>query len=138
MIILCASLHLHVANGEVFTWGCDDDGKLGHGASTGLLNASTKNTANKGSNSAVSEVDKKDSSIPNRVEFLYNKGIQIMQIGCGLFHTAAVGISNGEKRNGDVYCWGLGLGGRLGLGGEKSAELPTLVPGRVYGIAFLF
>ena len=122
-----------VGNGEVYTWGCEDDGKLGHGTATNLLATSTNtkimptSLANKATSNNNAKID---FNVPNRIDSLYQKGIRVTQIGCGLFHSAAIGVStSGEGRHVDVYCWGLGLGGRLGFGHEKSVEVPTLVSG---------
>ena len=125
------------ALGEVYTWGCADDGKLGHPAPPAALppTANVKPKATSGGRNPISPNPAAapiDPGVPNRVEYFYNQGIRVVQIGCGLFHSAALGVGSGaDAHNGKVYTWGLGIGGRLGLGGEKSAEEPTLVTGLV-------
>ena len=48
--------------------------------------------------------------------------MDVCSIACGSHHVVAVG------NDGDVYAWGKGEGGRLGLGHEEDCCVPTQVP----------
>lgn len=126
---VCAN-DTRAASGEVYTWGCADDGKLGHGSVAGALPPSAnvkQRPAKPGATGSVAAPSAPvDNSVPNRIESLCANGVRITQIACGLFHSAAIGVSGGCTQ---VFTWGLGLGGRLGSGSEKSNEVPTLVAG---------
>ena len=64
-------------NGEVFSWGDNTDGQLGHG-------------------------DKKERSVPTKVTAL--DGIVIIKISCGRYHTAAIS-DKGELLTWYVRSW---------------------------------
>mmetsp|Transcript_3982 Transcript_3982/g.4478 ORF Transcript_3982/g.4478 Transcript_3982/m.4478 type:complete len:1170 (-) Transcript_3982:395-3904(-) len=57
-------------------------------------------------------------AIPRQVDFPEGSN-DITQVSGGRFHTVAL------NRNGDVFTWGQGNGGRLGLGDELTYLLPT-------------
>ena len=48
--------------------------------------------------------------------------VDILSVSCGNEHVVVVG------GNGDVYAWGRGAGGRLGLGNEDDHCTPQKVP----------
>ena len=48
--------------------------------------------------------------------------VDILSVSCGNEHVVVVG------GNGDVYAWGRGAGGRLGLGNEEDHCTPQKVP----------
>ncbi|DAZ94133.1 TPA: hypothetical protein N0F65_010377 [Lagenidium giganteum] len=58
---------------------------------------------------------------PRTIDFLSAKG-RVTDIACGLGHTIAL-LSNGE-----MYAWGNGSNGRLGLGDTNDRSAPTRVP----------
>eukprot|EP00300_Choanocystis_sp_HF-7_P019282 c20291_g1_i1.p1 GENE.c20291_g1_i1~~c20291_g1_i1.p1 ORF type:complete len:1112 (-),score=197.97 c20291_g1_i1:2283-5597(-) len=96
----CATAEMHCAactdEGECFTWGSGDFGKLGHGE----LN---------------------DETTPRLVAALDGK--KVIQVACGFSHTLAL-IAGSQ----DVYAWGSGHGGKLGLGDQQNRSEPALVP----------
>lgn len=98
-VVQCATAEMHCAactdEGECFTWGSGDFGKLGHGE----LN---------------------DETTPRLVAALDGK--KVIQVACGFSHTLA--LISGSL---DVYAWGSGHGGKLGLGDEQNRSEPTLI-----------
>ncbi|CEM20137.1 unnamed protein product [Vitrella brassicaformis CCMP3155] len=86
-------------SGNVFTWGSGAYARLGHG-------------------------DEDDGVYPRLVQEL--KGIQIVQVACGAFHTLAL------SRHGQVYAWGCGLG--MGLL-EECDTRKVILPKRVTSFA---
>eukprot|EP00741_Cyanophora_paradoxa_P003473 tig00000711_g3373.t1 len=93
--IACGDLHSIALTtvGEVFAWGANDYGQLGHGGAQG-------------------------EALPRRVEAL--SGINVTQIACGDNHSMAL------SDTGELYAWGRGTYGALGLGtdGEKRTPQP--------------
>ncbi|KAJ9582054.1 hypothetical protein L9F63_003637, partial [Diploptera punctata] len=85
------------AEGEVYSWGEGDDGKLGHG--------------NKRPQEALGR--------PRVIEAL--RGKEIIDIACGGAHSAAITC------NREVYTWGKGRYGRLGHGDSEDQLKPKLV-----------
>ena len=80
--------------GEVFTWGKGYCGKLGHG-------------------------DESDQQTPKRVEALF--GVKIIQVACGMNHTAVC------SEDGHVYTFGRGEDGELGHGDLENRTSPVRV-----------
>ena len=64
--------------------------------------------------------DRNSQKSPVKVEMLSNKPIS--SISCGGWHSCAL------TPNGDVYAWGSGRCGQLGLGDWASHRVPVLVP----------
>ncbi|KAJ4833183.1 RCC1 domain-containing protein rug3, mitochondrial [Turnera subulata] len=105
---------------QVFSWGRGASGQLGGGieeirlypAPVGLLHLPSSFTL---------------SPTPGRLVSLndqaHGRGQSVPQVGisCGLFHSALV-------VEGQLWVWGKGDGGRLGLGHENPAFVPTLNP----------
>ena len=83
--------------GDVFTWGEESYGKLGHG----------------------DESDQKTRRRPKRVEALI--GVKAKQVSCGSHHIAVC------TEDGRVYTFGSGESGQLGHGDKKNRTSPTLV-----------
>jgi alpha-tubulin suppressor-like RCC1 family protein len=107
----CGSRHALALSesGDVFSWGCGDSGRLGHG-------------------------DNESHARPTRIEaFALSSDQAILQVACGDSHSLA------RSTDGRVYAWGSGSYGRLGLGGEVDQHIPKLLesikPYFVVGIA---
>eukprot|EP00658_Telonema_sp_P-2_P082665 TRINITY_DN8784_c0_g1_i1.p1 TRINITY_DN8784_c0_g1~~TRINITY_DN8784_c0_g1_i1.p1 ORF type:complete len:1789 (-),score=688.48 TRINITY_DN8784_c0_g1_i1:283-5649(-) len=87
--VAAGSFHTIVltTTGEVYSWGCGRDGQLGHG-------------------------DWGSPRVPHLIKALQNK--QVIQVGCGEYHSAAL------TANGEVYTWGDGGDGQLGHGDGRT------------------
>lgn len=95
-MVACGQHHsaLLSEDGRVFTWGRGEYGQLGHGA-------------------------KENVAVPTVVKFfepLNKAGNKVVAIACGGHHTLAT------MSNGDVYSWGFGTMGQLGIGALKSND----------------
>uniref|UniRef100_A0A8C9RA53 E3 ubiquitin-protein ligase HERC2 n=1 Tax=Scleropages formosus TaxID=113540 RepID=A0A8C9RA53_SCLFO len=88
------------ANGEVFSWGCGDGGRLGHGDTT-YLEEPALITAFTGKQT----------------------GKHVVHIACGSTYSAAI------TADGELYTWGRGNYGRLGHGSSEDQTTPMLVTG---------
>ncbi|XP_059922232.1 E3 ubiquitin-protein ligase HERC2 isoform X1 [Gadus macrocephalus] len=86
------------SNGEVFSWGCGDGGRLGHGDTTYLEEPAMIATFNG-----------------------KQAGKQVVQIACGSTYSAAV------TADGELFTWGRGNYGRLGHGSSEDQTTPMLV-----------
>ncbi|XP_061894415.1 E3 ubiquitin-protein ligase HERC2-like [Entelurus aequoreus] len=86
------------SNGEVFSWGCGDGGRLGHG-DTNYLEEPTMVAAFNGKQA----------------------GKQVAHVACGSTYSAAV------TADGELYTWGRGNYGRLGHGSSEDQTTPLLV-----------
>ncbi|RVE74076.1 hypothetical protein OJAV_G00037550 [Oryzias javanicus] len=86
------------SNGEVYSWGCGDGGRLGHGDAT-----------------YVEE--------PTLIAAFSGKqaGKQVVEIACGSTYSAAI------TADGELYTWGRGNYGRLGHGSSEDVTTPMLV-----------
>nr|CAD7446271.1 unnamed protein product [Timema bartmani] len=111
------------AEGEVYSWGEGDDGKLGHGS---RRHFELEVVGPVCSRYLVCGLSQDDSLIaecscerPRLVEML--KGKEIVDIACGGAHSAAITA----KR--EVYTWGKGRYGRLGHGDSEDQLKPKLV-----------
>ena len=88
--------------GEVFTWGGEDRGKLGHGYCGKLGHG-----------------DERKQLTPKRVEALV--GVKVKQVSCGRDHTAVC------TEDGRMYTFGTGEHGELGQGDKENKTSPALV-----------
>ncbi|XP_057260463.1 E3 ubiquitin-protein ligase HERC2 isoform X7 [Pezoporus wallicus] len=88
------------ANGEVFSWGCGDGGRLGHGDTVPL------------------EEPKMISALSGK-----QAGKHVVHIACGSTYSAAI------TAEGELYTWGRGNYGRLGHGSSEDQTIPMLVTG---------
>ncbi|OXB80416.1 UNVERIFIED_CONTAM: hypothetical protein H355_003472 [Colinus virginianus] len=88
------------ANGEVFSWGCGDGGRLGHGDTVPL------------------EEPKLISALSGK-----QAGKHVVHIACGSTYSAAI------TAEGELYTWGRGNYGRLGHGSSEDQTIPMLVTG---------
>uniref|UniRef100_A0A8B9QQL8 E3 ubiquitin-protein ligase HERC2 n=1 Tax=Anas platyrhynchos TaxID=8839 RepID=A0A8B9QQL8_ANAPL len=85
------------ANGEVFSWGCGDGGRLGHGDTVPL------------------EEPKLISALSGK-----QAGKHVVHIACGSTYSAAI------TAEGELYTWGRGNYGRLGHGSSEDQTIPML------------
>ncbi|XP_066478199.1 E3 ubiquitin-protein ligase HERC2 isoform X5 [Tiliqua scincoides] len=88
------------ATGEVFSWGCGDGGRLGHGDTVPL------------------EEPKMISALSGK-----QAGKHVVHIACGSTYSAAI------TAEGELYTWGRGNYGRLGHGSSEDQTIPVLVTG---------
>ena len=111
--ISCGRSHIALINSqcEVFTWGVDEFGCLGHN--------NTKNDGRKNDTIAT----------PKQVEFF--RGISVINVSCGGYHTAFIALGLNDRLYGDVYTCGQGKGGQLGLG---ESILATSIPTRLLSL----
>ncbi|XP_024133922.1 E3 ubiquitin-protein ligase HERC2 isoform X2 [Oryzias melastigma] len=86
------------SNGEVYSWGCGDGGRLGHGDAT-YVEEPTVIAAFSGKQT----------------------GKQVIEIACGSTYSAAI------TADGELYTWGRGNYGRLGHGSSEDVTTPMLV-----------
>ncbi|XP_077153037.1 E3 ubiquitin-protein ligase HERC2 isoform X1 [Ranitomeya variabilis] len=86
--------------GELYSWGCGDGGRLGHGDTVSIEE-------------------------PKLISALCGKqsGKQIVHIACGSTYSAAI------TNDGELYTWGRGNYGRLGHGSSEDQTVPMLVTG---------
>ncbi|XP_068326461.1 PH, RCC1 and FYVE domains-containing protein 1-like [Pyrus communis] len=109
--IACGPWHTAAvtSGGQLFTFGDDTFGALGHG-------------------------DHSSTSTPREVETL--RGLRTRRIACGIWHTAAVvevmnessyPETSSNSSYGKLYTWGAGDKGRLGHGDEQSKLVPECV-----------
>ena len=54
--------------------------------------------------------------MPEKITFL--EGMKVMDIACGDQHSGCI------TQDGQVYVWGVGLNGRLGIGTDVDKEIP--------------
>jgi RCC1 and BTB domain-containing protein len=147
--ITCGSYHTAAVtnNGELFTWGGGMYGKLGHGSESGCstprkveglsdvhvgsVACGSRHTVAVTSNGAIYSWGDKENGVaghasteghqytPKVVDKLLNKNV-VQLSACG-FHTGCI---TDEKQ---VYIWGEGKFGRLGLGSERNCHSPRLI-----------
>ena len=147
--VAVSNTHLVVltAEGLVFTWGEGKKGQLGHGeleawrsrplcvealkgksitrvgAGDGFSVFSSDNgivmTCGDGSFGALGHGDWNSSARPLLIEQLLS--VDVVDVGCGAEHVVVVG------GRGDVYSWGRGQAGRLGLNSEEDQCSPREV-----------
>ncbi|KAL5011340.1 hypothetical protein ScPMuIL_009891 [Solemya velum] len=136
------------AEGEVFSWGEGDDGKLGHGnrspcdrprvieslrgkeivniAAGGAHSACiTSNgelyTWGKGRYGRLGHGDSEDQARPKLVEAL--KGYRVTDVACGSGDAQTLCITDDDS----VWSWGDGDYGKLGRGGSDGCKIPMKV-----------
>ncbi|EFC48309.1 hect E3 ubiquitin ligase [Naegleria gruberi] len=105
--IQCGTYHSCVIDdeGRLYTWGFNgsifNQSALGHGKNSWLT----------------------DLSKPKQVEAL--KGEFVKQVAAGQYHTGVICGEQGNSESNQVFVWGKGDWGRLGLGNSNSKPLPT-------------
>eukprot|EP00193_Tetraselmis_chui_P011077 CAMPEP_0177791378 /NCGR_PEP_ID=MMETSP0491_2-20121128/23891_1 /TAXON_ID=63592 /ORGANISM="Tetraselmis chuii, Strain PLY429" /LENGTH=898 /DNA_ID=CAMNT_0019313585 /DNA_START=155 /DNA_END=2853 /DNA_ORIENTATION=+ len=147
--VACGPRHAAVItrNGEAYTWGCGDAGRLGHGdcqssaqpkmvmdlSGKGVVqvacgdwhtSAVTREgclyTWGDGTAGILGHGTPHRQWAPKRVERPL-EGVTITLVTSGPYHTAAV------ASNGSLYTWGDGFGGKLGHGGHDTCLVPRKV-----------
>lgn len=105
--ISCGASHtgVYTDQGYAYSWGYAGDGQLGHG-----------NRKRRDTPCRVVALDPSSLSDEKGAD-------QIIWVGCGWRHTAAV------TRGGKLLTWGWGQGGRLGHGNSEDVTSPTQVKG---------
>ncbi|ETV64248.1 hypothetical protein, variant 2 [Aphanomyces astaci] len=100
--VSCGAMHAAMVNenGQMYTWGSGDGGRLGHG-------------------------DLASHVAPRLVEALASD--VVFQISCGCWHTVAIVLVPPLLKGGFVYAWGTGRYGQLALGGNQVVPTPTLI-----------
>lgn len=144
--------------GVVFTWGCGKYGTLGHGdyqdrlqptavevmnekrivlVSSGFSHTALVNedgnlfTCGKGSDGALGHgKDHSDKLVPTVVEALRER-VKIRHSSCsqGEHHAHTLACSD----EGEVWSWGDGYKGKLGLGNQESQDTPTMIDHAHFG-----
>jgi len=146
--VLCGGHHSAALSGDgrVFTWGFDDDGRLGHGVpghqfvpklveallmrtvvqiacgcwhSAALTSDGAAWTWGSCKSGQLGTAAKNSSATPRVV--LQGKGGGIVSIACGTAHTAAL------ARDGTVFTWGKHDDGRLGVESTADQTYPRAV-----------
>ena len=113
------------ADGQLFTWGANDNAQLGH---TDLYGYYADDEAND-SRVARSERDTvaaarskwRDPLVPCRVRWFHEQSILVTFVACGAEYTLAVDSDN------SLYSWGQGDYGNLGHGDTLPRQVPTRV-----------
>eukprot|EP00941_MAST-03F_sp_MAST-3F-sp1_P001264 g1264.t1 len=110
--IACGSDHsaLITERGNLYTWGRQHKGQLGHLDTWGSQSSVSRNDLRRRS---------KDS--PCLVKQLFKAGLQIKFVACGSDFTMAI------DQNGDLSSWGLGSYGNLGHGDTLDRKEPAVV-----------
>ncbi|RLN96587.1 hypothetical protein BBJ28_00000161 [Nothophytophthora sp. Chile5] len=104
--VACGALHSLVltADGKVYSWGCSDGGRLGHG---------------------------RVSSRPGEPTMVHGalSTLVALAVACGAWHSVCIAAeaSQVESGAGRVYTWGTGIYGQLGVGGTQVAHEPLAV-----------
>ncbi|GER47886.1 regulator of chromosome condensation family protein [Striga asiatica] len=109
--ISCGVRHaaLVTRTGEVFTWGEESGGRLGHGLGRDAAHP------------------RPSAASPREVESL--TGLRTVAVACGVWHTAAVvEVIATQPSAGKLFTWGDGDKNRLGHGDREARVKPTCVP----------
>lgn len=100
--------------GEVYTVGHHRNGRLGHGRVGGMRTRS----------GAANVRDGEPQLVPRKITSLQK--LRIIQVALGSYHTAVL------TSEGEVYSFGHGSSGQLGLGNADDVHSPTKVKGLVF------
>tara|TARA_Y100000389_G_scaffold64397_1_gene60455 strand:+ start:3783 stop:5207 length:1425 start_codon:yes stop_codon:yes gene_type:complete len=158
LMVACGYFHTAVLTevGGVYTFGCGEDGQLGHGDeenqlaprrlpaacfndervvmvaagnshTVGLSEAGHVFTWGYGEDGRLGHGDQDSQWAPRQVEAGRFGGDKVVFVAAGVAHTAAV------TEGGWLYTWGCGCFGRLGHGDTRNRLVPTLVGAQVFG-----
>ncbi|CAG7818352.1 unnamed protein product [Allacma fusca] len=136
------------SDGEVFSWGCGDGGRLGHGDtnsrdeptlvqslvgknvvqiscgstySAAITDTGELYTWGRGTYGRLGHGNSDDQNAPYQVAAL--KGYRMVDVACGSGDAQTLAVTS----TGLVYSWGDGDYGKLGRGGSESCKIPKLV-----------
>ncbi|KAL0591576.1 hypothetical protein ABG067_001174 [Albugo candida] len=110
--VSCGAMHAGIVSmeGQIYTWGSGDGGRLGHGDN--LSHAKAK-----------------------LVEGLNND--IVVEISCAVWHTVALTFIPPLRQGGHVYTWGTGRFGQLAQGAMQYCSVPTRVEDLVASHVFV-
>eukprot|EP01133_Synstelium_polycarpum_P010231 gene10231-11922_t len=137
-----------VDNGDIYTWGANNKGQLGHGTfdstpvsrpkqieelrgkpikkiACGHYHTVVTTDLNSvycwghGEHMCLGNGSTKNEPSPKLIEFFVNKKVE--RVVCGLFHTATVTAAESGSDRGNVYICGGGEHGKLGIGGDHKS-----------------
>ncbi|XP_019455940.1 PREDICTED: uncharacterized protein LOC109356831 isoform X2 [Lupinus angustifolius] len=120
--IACGGQHaaLVTKQGEIFSWGEESGGRLGHGVDSDVLHPKLIESLCNTNIELVACGEYHTCALPTCVEGKLSKSF-MEEIACGAYHVAAL-----TSRT-EVYTWGKGANGRLGHGDTDDKNVPTLV-----------
>jgi alpha-tubulin suppressor-like RCC1 family protein len=110
-------------DGKVFSWGRDANGRLGLDDDDTLtpVNSTTAPlTPRKSPNKSPKQAKPSNQFRPVLISALQH--VTVTHVTCGWNHSMAL------TSTGEVYAWGNGSDGKLGLGDEQDRSTPTLLP----------
>jgi len=140
------------ANGEIWCWGGDSDGQLGNGSGTTAdqeepvlvqgptnfvqLGVSERHACGVtedgsawcwgyGADGSLGQGEASSSGVPVQVSDIDD----FIQVSGSMNNSSTCGL----RSNGEVWCWGKNVGGRLGIGNEDGADY--LTPQKVINIS---
>lgn len=95
--VACGAMHSMALSveGKVFSWGCTDGGRLGHG---NFKAAGAKQEQQMG----------KPAMVRGRLESL-----RVLEIACGTWHSVCIATEDPQAASGRVFTWGTGIYGQV-------------------------
>ncbi|OQS03164.1 phosphatidylinositol kinase (PIK-J), partial [Thraustotheca clavata] len=107
--VSCGAMHSVVlcANGDIFSWGSNDGGRLGFELAAAKCNIIPE---------------------PRRIESFSSPFQCGIDIACGAWHSSAILAESPICTAGMIFTWGTGVYGQLGLGSCQIATSPKMVP----------
>jgi E3 ubiquitin-protein ligase HERC2 len=111
-------------DGIIYTWGCGNSNKLGHGTSVAEYTPAQVQSNGKSSGNVRAKLIRIFCFcfcvfVVGQVMALQD--IPIARVACGSQHTVAI------TAGGQLYTWGNGWKGKLGHGDAENRHLPTLI-----------
>lgn len=96
--VACGAMHSMALSveGKVFSWGCTDGGRLGHGSLKAAGGAKHEQQVGK------------PAMVRGRLEDL-----RVLEIACGTWHSACIATEDPRATNGHVFTWGTGIYGQV-------------------------
>ncbi len=117
-------------DGDVYATGSNENGRLGLGKPSTMLLAQRASTAASATEGGDNEDQKSSDAAPEIVDAVSSftalpalAGKKIISLSSGDTHSAAL------SADGDVFVWGAGSWGRLGLGNTADVTAPTKIEG---------